>query len=104
MEKGGRRSGFVTLSVVLALSVLGCLALYGLRFAISGRMTYRYLVWNIVLACAPFAIAALGVQFLARRSPGRSRALAAIPVAALWLAFYPNAPYIFTDFLYVINR
>ncbi len=100
----GRQSGFVTLSIVLALAVAGCLVLYALRFAISGRTAYRYLVWNLALACAPYAIAALGAQLLARYEAGRRKALIAVPIAVLWLAFYPNAPYIFTDFLYVINR
>ncbi len=104
MEKSRPRSGFVGLSVVLALAVAGCLVLYLLRFALAGRTAYRYLVWNLVLACAPYAIAALGAHLLARYEGGRRRALVALPVAVLWLAFYPNAPYIFTDFLYVINR
>jgi len=102
MEKG-RRSEFFTLSVMLALAAAGCFLLLALRFAISGRLAYRYLVLNLVLAMAPYIIAAAGLHLMAR-AEGRRRTLIAIPTAVLWLVFYPNAPYIFTDFIHVINR
>jgi len=101
---GKKRSEFLTLSVVLVLAASGCLLLFGLRVAISGKTHYSYLVWNLFLAFVPYAVAAVGVHLLARAGAGRPRALIAIPVAALWLVFYPNAPYIFTDFMYVINK
>jgi len=104
MDEKGKRSEFLTLSLLLALSAAGCFLLYGLRFAISGKAAYNYLVWNLVLAAAPCVIAALGVQFMARTPMGRRRTLVSVPVAALWLVFYPNAPYIFTDFIHVINK
>ena len=99
-----RRSDFLSLSVVLALAGVGCLLMFGLRVAVSGRTYYHYLVWNLFLAFVPYAVAAAGARLLARVGVGRRRALAAIPVAVLWLVFYPNAPYIFTDFIHVINR
>jgi uncharacterized membrane protein len=104
MGEEGKKSEFLTLSVVLALAASGCFLLYGLRFAISGKVAYKYLIWNLVLAIVPYLVAAVGVHLLARSRAGRGRALIAIPVAALWLVFYPNAPYIFTDFIHVINR
>jgi uncharacterized membrane protein len=99
-----RRPEFLSLSLMLALAASGCILLLGLRFAISGKMAYMYLIWNLALAIAPYVIAAAGVHLLARAGEGRRKALIAIPVAALWLVFYPNAPYIFTDFIHVINR
>ena len=104
MGEKGKRSGFVSLSVILTLAASGCLLLFGLRVAISGKLAYKYLVWNLILAMVPYAVAAVGVHLLARADAGRRRALIAIPIAALWLVFYPNAPYIFTDFMYVINK
>jgi uncharacterized membrane protein len=101
-----KRSDFFTMSAVLALAVAGCFLLFGLRVAISGTTFYRYLVWNLLLAFVPYVIAALGVRFLSRPSAGRGRLrpLVAVAIAALWILFYPNAPYIFTDFIHVINR
>jgi uncharacterized membrane protein len=101
MEK---RSDFLSLSAVLALAASGCFLLLGLRFAISGKLAYQYLVWNLVLAIAPYIIAAVGVQLMGRAGTGRRKALIAVPTAVLWLVFYPNAPYIFTDFIHVINK
>ena len=102
LERKGK-SEFLTLSALLALSASGCFLLYGLRLAISGKVAYAGLVWNLVLAMVPYLIAAVGVHLIARAPEGR-RSLIAVPVAALWLVFYPNAPYIFTDFIHVINK
>jgi uncharacterized membrane protein len=99
-----RDRGFLGLSAMLALAASGCLLLFGLRVAITGNTFYRYLVWNLLLALAPYAIAALGIGFLSRRPPGRARSVVAWATALLWLAFYPNAPYIFTDFIHVVNK
>jgi uncharacterized membrane protein len=104
MGEGKGRSEFFTLSAVLALAASGCFLLFGLRVAISGKTFYRYLVWNLLLAIVPYVIAAIGVHFLARSGARRSRNLIAAATAALWILFYPNAPYIFTDFIHVINR
>jgi uncharacterized membrane protein len=97
------KSSFFTLSVMLALAASGCFLLLALRFAISGKTAYKYLVLNLLLAMAPYIIAAVGVHLLAR-ADSRRKVLISIPVALLWLVFYPNAPYIFTDFNHVINR
>lgn len=106
MDGGERDTSFLRLSALLGLAASGCLLLFGLRVAISGTTFYRYLVWNLVLAIAPFAIAALGIGLVSRMPApcGRSRRIAAWATALSWLAFYPNAPYIFTDFIHVINR
>jgi uncharacterized membrane protein len=99
----------VAYSALLGLSILGCASLYGLRVLISGRVYYLYLLQNIILAFVPYLIAtaaALATSRLDRGRPGYRRiqvALAA-PAALLWLLFYPNAPYIFTDFIHVINK
>jgi uncharacterized membrane protein len=106
MMRTGKRSDFFSLSAVLSLGAAGCFLLFGLRVAISGKTYYRYLVWNLLLAIVPYAIAAFGVRLLKRAGAagGRSRGPIAVAVAALWILFYPNAPYIFTDFIHVINR
>jgi len=119
MGDAGGNASFLRLSALLGLAASGCLLLFGLRVAISGNTFYRYLVWNLVLAAAPYAIAALGISILARmpRGPGRAaagpgrpgrsdggRAFVAWATALAWLVFFPNAPYIFTDFIHLINK
>lgn len=95
---------FLSSSALLALTASGCILLYALRFLVSGRNSYLYLVWNLFLAIVPYAIAVAGTLLAARAPEGRARRLIVAPTALLWLAFYPNAPYIFTDFIHLFNR
>jgi uncharacterized membrane protein len=94
----------LTLSALLALAMLGCASLYGLRVLISRRVYYLYLLQNIFLAFVPYLIAAFAALCLPRLRDGRLKKALLIPAALLWLVFYPNAPYIFTDFIHLINK
>lgn len=97
------------LVLVAALAFLSCTLFVVVRFALTGRFSQGYLIWNLVLAAVPVVIAWGGVEFGVRRrpSPGaeysRSKAVGLAAFAA-WLVFYPNAPYIFTDFIHVVRR
>jgi uncharacterized membrane protein len=104
MGDNEKRSEFLTLAALPALAASGCFLLLGLRLAISGKAAYQYLVWNLTLAMVPYLVAAVGAFQVARAPAGRRRSLMAVAVAVLWLVFYPNAPYIFTDFIHLINR
>ncbi|MGO8695207.1 MAG: DUF1361 domain-containing protein [Rectinemataceae bacterium] len=104
MSAQKRHSDLLTLTAIFGLASLGCVLIYGLRVLISGRLWYLYLVWNLALAFVPFLIAAIGSTILAHMTPGRFLAVSAAPFALIWLLFYPNAPYILTDFIHVIDR
>lgn len=88
---------------VSALSMLGGCALVAVRFALTDRFFYFFLIWNLVLALVPYgiAVALYGVSRL-ERSPRKVPMIAGLSVC--WLVFYPNAPYIFTDFIHLVNR
>lgn len=76
-----------------------CAAMLLLRAAYTGELTYRWLVLpNLILAWIPMA-AAVGVL----RSYGRSLRMTWFGWAcgAVWLFFYPNAPYIVTDLVHL---
>jgi len=92
------------LSGLLALAVLGCAALYGFRVLLSKRIYYLYLVQNIALAFVPYLIAAVAALILPRMKSGAFKTILLIVSALLWMAFYPNAPYIFTDFIHIVNK
>jgi len=82
----------------LLSSALASVVLIG-RVYLSGKGTYAFLVWNLTLAWVPYlcALWAVGVH---RRFPWW-----ALPVPfAVWLIFFPNAPYIVTDFLHLQAR
>ncbi len=64
------------------------------RIFVSGRITYAFMVWNLILAWMPllFAIAA---------TLGRRRSLVVLSFGSLWLLFLPNAPYLITDLIHL---
>ena len=61
----------------------------------SQQITHSGLVWNLILAWVPY-LASLWAWHLHNRHPRRWWLL--LPPSGLWLAFFPNAPYIVTDF------
>jgi uncharacterized membrane protein len=95
---GVPRGGLVQERVFrLSLASTLCLALELLRESLYGTDTYRFLVWNLVLAWIPLLLGLL--IYLRSRHGGSLLELA--PIIALWLLFLPNAPYIVTDFIHL---
>ncbi|MBU0928616.1 MAG: DUF1361 domain-containing protein [Spirochaetes bacterium] len=92
------------LVLVAALSFLSCTLFVLVRFGLTGRFAQGYLIWNLLLAAAPVAIAWCAVEFGAMRRSGRSAKSVCLAFFVAWLVFYPNAPYIFTDFIHVVRR
>ena len=71
---------------------------FGVAQLASQRMPpYLFLPWNLFLAWVPYAFAH---QLL----PGRGFPAANGALLVLWLLFFPNAPYIITDFLHLRPR
>ena len=87
------------LFLALALSLVLSFALIGVRVLLTGRMTFVFLLWNLFLAAIPFGLSA--TLRLAARAP-QVRLL--LPVGAVWLLFFPNAPYIITDLFHLEPR
>jgi uncharacterized membrane protein len=85
---------------LLASSCLA-IALFLARALRSHTITYRFLVWNLVLAWVPY-LASLWADRLEQGFPGRWWIL--LVPGALWLLFFPNAPYIVTDFWHLQAR
>lgn len=95
------------LALVAGLGFLSCTLFVAVRYTLTGRFMQGYLLWNLTLAVVPVALAWVGVEFGARRAEGSRRGLgraAGLASFAAWLVFYPNAPYIFTDFIHVVRR
>src|SRR4051794_21505095 len=82
---------------VLAWASVVCLALLGVRAGLRGPEHYRFLVWNLVLAWVPLALALLLDRVRRRRGSGP----AMLGLGAVWLVFVPNAPYIVTDVVHL---
>lgn len=78
-----------------------CTALLAIRVYITGSHSFLFLLWNLFLAWVPFSVAwLLEVVEQQRRLP------VALYLSALsfWLLFFPNAPYILTDFVHLRQR
>jgi uncharacterized membrane protein len=82
-----------TIGSLLALSAFSVVAVF-VRVGYTGSSAGLNLVWNLVLAWVPLVIALLVYDGM-RRGAGRGRLLAG---SLLWLLFFPNAPYLVTDF------
>ncbi|HEY6030009.1 MAG TPA: DUF1361 domain-containing protein [Gaiellaceae bacterium] len=88
----------LTILALLAASAL-CVATLELRIHRTGDPFYRFLVWNLFLAWVPFGCA------LAAFSRARRRIdLVVVALLLLWLLFFPNAPYVLTDFIHLSER
>ena len=80
---------------LLAGATIFSVTLWRVRTEFSGTIRYGFLIWNLFLAWIPFMIA----YFTYTLTLNRKWIYVIIPIAAfLWLIFFPNAPYILTDF------
>ncbi len=80
---------------LLAAASAVAVTLAVVRMEYSNSRDYAAMIWNLFLAWIPFIFASIAYIV----SWGRKWLYLAIPVCALiWLLFFPNAPYILTDF------
>ncbi len=98
LSSWARDRRLLTVLALLAASAL-CVATLELRIERTGDSFYRFLVWNLFLAWIPLICAAAAFARARRR-------LDAIVIALLllWLLFFPNAPYMLTDFIHIGER
>jgi uncharacterized membrane protein len=91
------RHAFYALALSSALAI-GILAGRVLR---AQQGSYIFLVWNLFLAWVPYGWS-LWAASIQRRYPRHWWRL--LLPGALWLLFFPNAPYIITDFVHLYER
>lgn len=89
-----RRIAVVALLAGLSLLML---AMLGVRLLYTGTGVHGSLVWDLFLAWVPFVLA---LVVYARARAG-ARLQSVLPLACLWLAFFPNAPYLLTELRHV---
>lgn len=85
----------LTIFSLLAGATVFSVAIWRVRAEFSDTIHYGFLIWNLFLAWIPFMIS----YFTYTITLNRRQIFLTIPIAAFfWLLFFPNAPYILTDF------
>jgi len=79
---------------MLSMSMLLC------RLLQSKSPVYIFLAWNLLLAWIPLLASSAAVRRLRRNRWG----LIGVALLAVWLTFFPNAPYLLTDFVHLRPR
>jgi len=95
-----RQTAAVPLLALLFASLTGA-ALTALRIKWTHNWDYLFLIWNLFLAWLPLVFA-LAVHH--RHQRGERAGWYFCGLASLWLLFFPNAPYIFTDLIHLTPR
>lgn len=83
------------IAALAAASALSVAALF-VEIAETGNSFYRFLVWNLFLAWVPLAAALACHAFARARVYGL-----AVGAGVIWLLFFPNAPYMLTDYIHI---
>lgn len=91
----------LTMFFLLAGATVFSVMIWRVRSEYTGTARYGFLIWNLFLAWIPFIIS----YFTYTVTLSRKWIYVVIPIAAFfWLIFFPNAPYILTDFQHLANR
>lgn len=87
---------FAALLLSLALASALCVAAVEFRIRHTHGSSYRFLDWNLFLAWIPLTLALAAHACSRHRQPVLTSVL-----GVLWLLFFPNAPYMLTDFIHL---
>jgi uncharacterized membrane protein len=91
------RSHAPLFAALLLASAIAC-GMLMLRAVWGGGTGYSSLVWNLFLAWLPYFFA---LRLAAADPHSRPQWVGSATLAALWLLFFPNAPYLITDLIHL---
>ena len=80
----------------LALLTGFCFSIEIVRIMTTFNINYIFLPWNLILAWIPL--------WMAIRIADETKPVRLLLYLAVWMLFFPNAPYIITDFLHLKPR
>ncbi|WP_163193527.1 DUF1361 domain-containing protein [Clostridium thermarum] len=86
--------------IYLLLSYVCCVMAIG-RLISTGEGSFLFLIWNLFLAWIPFIMALIINYIYSFYKSGRVKNLMLLGCGAIWLFFYPNAPYLITDYIHL---
>ena len=82
---------------ILTLSMGFSIVLVMARIAYTGKHTFIWLIWNLVLAWIPYVIS----SWLQQRPAVKTNKLKFAAISLIWLLFIPNSFYILTDLFHL---
>lgn len=94
-----RFSSGLTIGQWLIISSWFSLSLLAVRVIASGRLSYGFLAWNLVLAFVPYFIS----QWLDTHQQVLKSRIKLALLIFLWILFMPNSFYILTDLFHLEN-
>lgn len=94
----------MTLPFALSIASAGCIAMLVLRIASTGTFRYVQLAWNLILAWIPYVLTLLIKRISSNSDAKRNSRFLMVVIGVVWLFFYPNSPYILTDFIHVVEK
>ncbi len=83
---------------IFALVSLACLSLLASYMGLRGTTRLGFLPWNLFLAWVPYVLGMAIRQWADRTTRGTGSLV--LPIA-VWMLFFPNAPYIVTDLIHL---
>lgn len=92
MLKNNRSFMLILLALIAASGV--SVGLWFIRVFVSGEIHFAFMLWNLILAWTPLLFAWLASAVWMKRPY-------ALVFIFFWLLFFPNAPYIVTDFIHL---
>ncbi len=91
------------LTFFLLFASICCMIFLFIRVSLTKSIFFGFLVWNLFLAWVPYIIALVMTWLYNGIRINLFLKIILCIFGIFWLIFYPNAPYIFSDFIHLIN-
>lgn len=91
-----KQLGIITIAFILSSAI--CVGMVVLRALYTNSVTFSFMIWNLFLAWIPFVIASIMYALHIKK---RKQRISQLLLGGIWLAFFPNAPYIVTDLMHI---
>jgi uncharacterized membrane protein len=92
------------LSKAFAAVSAGCALMLLSRILLTGTFRYASMGWNLFLAWIPYILSLQMGRIFSLGMGSRKVRLLAAGFGVAWILFYPNAPYMLTDFMHVVRN
>lgn len=99
----GYKQIMAVLGIYLFLSFAGCVMVL-VRMLFTGKTTHAFLIWNLFLTWVPLVFSVIINYINVSYRRGAVKSILMFITGGIWLIFYPNAPYIITDFIHLNSR